>query len=97
MNYCNIKYFDIADGEGVRTTLFVSGCTNRCEGCFQPETWDFGYRKEFTKETENEILKSLEPYYVNGLTLLGGEPFEPKNQPTLVWLLRRVRKKFPDA
>ena len=96
MNYCNIKYFDIADGEGVRTTLFVSGCTNRCEGCFQPETWDFGYGKEFTKETENEILKSLEPYYVNGLTLLGGEPFEPKNQPTLVGLLRRVRKKFPD-
>ena len=96
MNYCNIKYFDIADGEGVRTTLFVSGCTNRCEGCFQPETWDFGYGKEFTKETEDEILKSLEPYYVNGLTLLGGEPFEPKNQPTLVELLRRVRKEYPD-
>ena len=96
MNYCNIKYFDIADGEGVRTTLFVSGCTNRCEGCFQPETWDFGYGKEFTKETEDEILKSLEPYYVNGLTLLGGEPFEPKNQPTLVGLLRRVREEFPD-
>ena len=95
MNYCNIKYFDIADGEGVRTTLFVSGCTNRCEHCFQPETWDFNYGKKFTKETEDEILKSLEPYYVNGLTLLGGEPFEPKNQPALTAFLRRVREECP--
>jgi len=96
MNYCNIKKFDIANGEGVRTTLFVSGCTNRCEHCFQPETWDFNYGKKFTKETADEILESLEPYYVNGLTLLGGEPFEPKNQPALVELLHRVRGEYPD-
>ena len=96
MNYCNIKKFDIANGEGVRTTLFVSGCTNRCEGCFQPETWDFNYGQEFTKETEDEIISSLEPYYVNGLTLLGGEPFEPKNQPALVSFLKRVREEMPN-
>ena len=96
MNYCNIKKFDIANGEGVRTTLFVSGCTNKCEGCFQPETWDFEYGQRFTKETEDEIISSLEPYFVNGLTLLGGEPFEPKNQPELVRFLRRVRKEMPN-
>ena len=95
MNYCNIKKFDIANGEGVRTTLFVSGCTNRCEHCFQPETWDFNYGQEFTKEVEDEIIKSLEPYYVSGLTLLGGEPFEPKNQPALTAFLKRVRKEMP--
>ena len=91
MNYCNIKKFDIANGEGVRTTLFVSGCTNRCEHCFQPETWDFNYGSEFTKEVEDDIIKSLEPYYVNGLTLLGGEPLEPRNQPALTAFLRRVK------
>ena len=95
MNYCNIKKFDIANGEGVRTTLFVSGCTNRCEYCFQPETWDFNYGQKFTDETADEIIESLEPYYVNGLTLLGGEPFEPQNQPALVELLRRVRAEQP--
>lgn len=71
MNYCNIKYCDIANGEGVRTTLFVSGCTNRCKGCFQPQTWDFNYGEPFTREVEDEILKSLEPSYIDGLTLLG--------------------------
>ena len=96
MNYCNIKKFDIANGEGVRTTLFVSGCTNRCEHCFQPETWDFNYGEEFTKEVEDDIIRSLEPYYVNGLTLLGGEPFEPENQPALTAFLRRVRAERPD-
>lgn len=96
MNYCNIKYFDIANGEGVRTTLFVSGCTNHCENCFQPETWDFNYGEEFTEETENRILDSLKPYYVNGLTLLGGEPFEPKNQPTLVSFLEKVKAEYPE-
>lgn len=96
MNYCNIKKFDIANGEGVRTTLFVSGCTNRCEHCFQPETWDFNYGHEFTDEVADDIIKSLEPYYVNGLTLLGGEPFEPKNQPALTEFLRRVRKEMPN-
>lgn len=96
MNYCNVKYYDIADGEGVRTTLFVSGCTNRCEDCFQPETWDFQYGNLFTTAVEDEILASLAPYYVNGLTLLGGEPFEPSNQRALVPFLRRVRAQYPE-
>ncbi|MBE6745928.1 MAG: anaerobic ribonucleoside-triphosphate reductase activating protein [Ruminococcaceae bacterium] len=96
MNFCNIKYFDIANGEGVRTTLFVSGCTNHCENCFQPETWDFAYGEEFTEETERQIIDSLAPYYVNGLTLLGGEPFEPKNQPRLLELLKKVRAEHPE-
>ena len=96
MNYGNIKYFDIADGEGVRTTLFVSGCTNRCKGCFQPETWDFDYGEPFTKEVEDKILDSLEPYYVDGLTLLGGEPMEPSNQAALLPFLRRVRERYPE-
>ena len=96
MNYCNIKKFDIANGEGVRTTLFVSGCTNRCEHCFQPETWDFNYGQEFTKEVADEVIRSLDPYYVNGLTLLGGEPFEPKNQPALTEFLRRVKSEQPN-
>lgn len=96
MNYCNIKFNDIADGEGVRTTLFVSGCTNRCKGCFQPETWDFSYGETFTKETEDTILKSLEPTYIDGLTLLGGEPFELENQLALLPFIRRVKERFPD-
>ena len=96
MNYCEIKYCDIANGEGVRTTLFVSGCTNHCEECFQPQTWDFGYGQPFTTEVEDAIIASLKPYYVNGLTLLGGEPFEPKNQRVLLPFLRRVREECPD-
>lgn len=95
MYYGNIKKLDIADGEGVRTTLFVSGCRNHCEHCFQPETWAFDYGKPFTQETLQAILDSLEPYYVQGLTLLGGEPFEPENQRELVKLLREVRKRHP--
>ena len=96
MYYGELKKFDIANGYGVRTTLFVSGCTNRCPGCFQPQTWDFEYGKPYTKETEDEIIESLRPYYVNGLTLLGGEPFEPENQRTLLPLLHRVKAEFPD-
>ena len=96
MNYCNIKKCDIANGEGVRTTLFVSGCTNHCEECFQPQTWDFGYGQPFTDRVADEIIDSLKPYYVNGLTLLGGEPFEPRNQQELVKLLRRVREECPN-
>ncbi len=96
MNYCNIKYCDIANGEGVRTTLFVSGCTNHCEECFQPETWDFAYGEPFTKETEDSLIESVKPYYINGLTLLGGEPFEPKNQAVLLPFLRRFRAECPD-
>lgn len=95
MNYGNIKYFDIANGEGVRTSLFVSGCTHHCKNCFNPETWDFRYGKPFTREIEDEILKSLEPDYINGLTLLGGEPFEKANQRALLPFLKRVRESCP--
>jgi len=95
MYYGNIKKLDIANGEGIRVSLFVSGCRNRCEGCFQPETWNFAYGKPFTQETEEAILKALEPSYVDGLTLLGGEPFEPENQRVLVNLLHRVRQAYP--
>ena len=95
MYYGEIKTCDIANGPGVRTTLFVSGCRHHCEGCFQPETWNFEYGKPFTEETTDEILKSLKPDYVRGLTLLGGEPFEPENQKALTELLRDVKKYFP--
>ncbi len=96
MNYGEIKTCDIANGEGVRTTLFVSGCTNHCKGCFQPDTWDFCYGQPFTEETEEYILKETKPDYVSGLTLLGGEPFEPENQRALVPFLRRFRKELPN-
>lgn len=95
MNYANIKNCDIANGEGVRVTLFVSGCTNRCEGCFQPETWDFNFGKPFTREVEDEIIKMLAPSYIRGLTLLGGEPFEPSNQRALVSFVERVKEIYP--
>ena len=96
MYYGNIKKMDIANGEGIRTSLFVSGCRNRCEGCFQPETWNFEYGRPFTRETEDELLSSLAPTYVDGITILGGEPFEPENQRVLMPFLRRVREKYPD-
>lgn len=96
MFYGEIKKCDIANGEGVRVSLFVSGCTHHCPGCFNEATWDFCYGKEFTEETEEEILKALEPGYINGLSLLGGEPFEPRNQEALVPFLRRVRERYPE-
>ena len=95
MYYGEIKNCDVADGPGVRVTLFVSGCTNRCEGCFQPQTWDFTYGRPYTQETEEELLRLLSPGYIRGLTLLGGEPFEPENQRALLPLLRRVRRELP--
>lgn len=95
MNYCNIKPRDIADGIGVRVTLFVSGCRNHCKSCFQPETWDFAYGKPFTDETEAYLLEQLAPDYVAGLTLLGGEPFEQENQRGLLPFLKRVRRELP--
>ena len=95
MNYGAIKKCDIANGVGVRTVLFVSGCTHHCKGCFQPETWNFDYGERYTKETEDEIIESLRPDYVDGITLLGGEPFEPENQRELVKLLRRIKKELP--
>ena len=96
MNYCNIKRRDIADGIGVRVTLFVSGCTHHCKGCFQPETWDFAYGQPFDEAAEETIFAELGQPFVNGLTLLGGEPFEPDNQRGLLPLLREVKERFPD-
>ena len=96
MNYSAVKYFDIANGTGVRTTLFVSGCRNHCEGCFQPETWDFDHGSPFTKEVENKILESLNSDYVAGLTLLGGDPFEEENQRALLPFLKRFREAYPE-
>ena len=95
MYYGEIKKCDIANGEGVRVSLFVSGCTHHCPGCFNQDTWDFCYGKEYTDETEQEILDALSPDYINGLSLLGGEPFEPQNQKVLVQLLRKVREQYP--
>ncbi|MDE7046621.1 MAG: anaerobic ribonucleoside-triphosphate reductase activating protein [Lachnospiraceae bacterium] len=95
MKYANIKYYDISNGLGVRTSLFVSGCTHRCKGCFNEMTWDFNYGNDFTQETIEEILKSVEPGYIKGLTLLGGEPMELPNQRGLLALLRQFKQRFP--
>jgi anaerobic ribonucleoside-triphosphate reductase activating protein len=95
MYYGEIKNCDVANGEGVRVTLFVSGCTNRCKNCFQPQTWDFAYGQPFTADTEQKLLEMLEPSYIRGLTVLGGEPFEPSNQRALLPFLRRVREQYP--
>ncbi|MCD8353885.1 MAG: anaerobic ribonucleoside-triphosphate reductase activating protein [Clostridiales bacterium] len=96
MNYAAIKTHDIANGPGVRVSLFVSGCTHHCEGCFNPETWDFHYGQPYTAETEQEILDACDKPYIRGLSLLGGEPFEPANQKALLPLLRQFRERFPD-
>lgn len=95
MNYLEIKKYDIANGPGIRTTLFVSGCTHHCKGCFNPESWDFKAGKNFTEDTIEEIIESMKPDYIKGLTLLGGEPFEPANQSALLPLLKRVKEVFP--
>lgn len=95
MNYSEIKYCDIANGAGVRTTLFVSGCRHHCFNCFNPGTWAFEAGEPFTRAVEDKIIESLEPTYVDGITLLGGEPFEPENQPALIALLQRVRNERP--
>ena len=92
MNYATIKNCDIANGPGVRVSLFVSGCTHRCPGCFNEVAWDFEYGEPFTEETIDMIIRMMEPAHIKGLTLLGGEPFEPQNQPNLVKLLRRVKE-----
>ncbi|WP_274939678.1 anaerobic ribonucleoside-triphosphate reductase activating protein [Chordicoccus furentiruminis] len=96
MHYGMIKEYDIANGEGIRITLFVSGCTNHCKGCFQPDTWDFSYGKEYTPEVEEHILRWLDQPLTDGLTLLGGEPMEPENQQVLAGLARRLKKEHPD-
>lgn len=95
MYYGELKKCDIANGVGVRVTLFVSGCTNRCKDCFQPQTWDFCYGQPFTEATEAEIYAELDKSYVRGLTLLGGEPFEPRNQRELLPFLRELRRRYP--
>ncbi len=95
MNYAGIKYCDIANGLGCRTVLFVSGCRNHCKDCFQPHTWDFNYGEVFDEKVQQEILDSLKPTYVQGLTLLGGEPFEPENQVELVKFVHKVRELYP--
>ncbi len=96
MNYSSIKKFDIANGEGVRTSLFVSGCRNRCKNCFNPETWSFEYGQPFTDEVKNDIFDSMKNSSVRGITVLGGEPMEPENQVEILPLLREFKEKFPD-
>lgn len=96
MYYSTIKNCDIANGPGVRVVLFVSGCRNHCPECFQPQTWDFDYGQPFTQQTADEILRLLSPHYIRGLTLLGGEPFEPENQPVLLDLVQQVRAQYGD-
>lgn len=95
MNYATIKNCDIANGPGVRVSLFVSGCTHHCKGCFNEVAWDFDYGQPFTQETINLILDMMKPNYIKGITLLGGEPFEPQNQPSLVELLRQIKAAYP--
>lgn len=96
MNYSVIKECDVANGPGIRTSLFVSGCTHHCDGCFNKDTWDFNFGVPFTSETIEYIIKTLKPDYVTGLTLLGGEPFEPANQQALLPLVKRVREEYGD-
>ena len=95
MNYANIKKYDVANGVGVRVSLFVSGCTHRCKGCFNAEAWDFAYGRPYTEETQREVLDAVDKSYIAGLSLLGGEPFEPQNQRALLPLLRAFRARFP--
>lgn len=95
MHYATIKNCDIANGPGVRVSLFVSGCTHRCKGCFNEVAWDFSYGEPFTQQTIDIILSMLAPAHIKGLTLLGGEPFEPQNQGAIVDLLRQVKARFP--
>lgn len=96
MNYGTIKKYDVADGPGVRVSLFVSGCTHHCKGCFNPETWDFNFGKPFDSDVINEILEALQPSYIRGFTILGGEPFEYKNQLGVLPLLKEIRTRYPD-
>ncbi|MCD7729170.1 MAG: anaerobic ribonucleoside-triphosphate reductase activating protein [Clostridia bacterium] len=96
MNYATIKWYDIANGPGVRVSLFVSGCRNHCKNCFNPETWDFNYGELFTQEVKDKIIEGLAPSHIKGFSLLGGEPFEPENQPELADFLERVKRTYPE-
>lgn len=95
MNYAAIKKTDVANGPGVRVSLFVSGCTHGCKGCFNSEAWDFGYGNPYTVQTEAEILKALAPDYIRGLSLLGGEPLDPRNRKEVLSLVEKVRLSYP--
>lgn len=95
MNYANIKRTDVANGPGIRVSLFVSGCTHGCRGCFNKEAWDFHYGEEYTALVEEEILRLLAPDYIRGLSVLGGEPMEPQNREAVLGLLRKVRQRYP--
>lgn len=96
MNYGMIRKVDVANGLGVRVSLFVSGCRNHCKGCFNPETWDFGYGRPFTKETGDVIIEALRPLWIQGLSILGGDPFEPENEEELIPFVKRVKAELPD-
>lgn len=96
MNYATIKQVDIANGPGVRVSLFVSGCTHHCKGCFNAEAWDFQYGEPFTEQVEERVLSFLEPHHITGLTLLGGEPMEPQNQEAVLSLVKKVRARLPE-
>ena len=96
MYYGKIRKVDVANGPGVRVSLFVSGCRNHCPGCFNPETWNFHFGKPFTKETEDVIIEALRPSWIQGLSILGGDPFEPENEAALIPFIRRVREELPD-
>ena len=95
MNYATIKPFDVANGPGVRVSLFVSGCTHKCKGCFNKEAWDFNYGEEFTEKQLEQILEAMKPDYIKGFSLLGGEPFEPQNQAVLAPLLQKIKAAYP--
>lgn len=96
MNYANIKFCDIANGPGVRTSLFVSGCRHHCKNCFNTEAWDFNYGRVFSEETLISIIESLKPGYISGITLLGGEPLDPANQEAVLQIVERIRREYPD-
>ena len=96
MNYAKIKYYDISNGPGVRTSLYVSGCRNHCKNCFNPETWDFSYGEPFTEEVEDKIIESMRPDYIKGFTLLGGDPFEPENAERLAPFMEKLRAAYPE-
>lgn len=96
MNYADIKQYDVANGPGIRISLFVSGCTHHCKECFNPETWDFNYGKPFTQETIDLIIEYMKPKFISGLTLLGGDPFEIQNQEPLIPMLKQVKSVYPD-
>ena len=96
MNYADIKKIDVANGEGVRVSVFVSGCNHHCKGCFNQCAWDFNYGKKFTEKEEQQIIDYMNHDYISGLSLLGGEPLETKNQEGLLPLVKKVKEKFPD-